>query len=111
MGPSFLPNSNHLRRPIFFGTAVCPRSNITVPLSICSPQFSKMSKVIVGTLAGATLAFFLLPTKVLYYLTDPTDVEFMLVKQFDSFVKGHQFWEVLEPLLGKGIFSADGKSW
>lgn len=42
---------------------------------------------------------------------DPANVKHMLVTEFDSFGKGSSFQQMLEPFLGNGIFSVDGKEW
>ncbi|XP_061375341.1 alkane hydroxylase MAH1-like [Gastrolobium bilobum] len=50
-------------------------------------------------------------TKMNYMLTcDPINVHHILIKNFDSYVKGSEFREIFEPL-GHGIFTADSDTW
>ncbi|KAI8849321.1 cytochrome P450 [Chytridium lagenaria] len=42
---------------------------------------------------------------------DPAVVEYILKTNFENFVKGPQFHEMLEPMLGDGIFNTDGDTW
>jgi len=45
------------------------------------------------------------------FITSAEAVEHILKTSFDTFVKGQQFFENLEELLGRGIFSVDGEEW
>ncbi|KAM3500514.1 hypothetical protein MY11210_009503 [Beauveria gryllotalpidicola] len=43
--------------------------------------------------------------------TDPENIKAMLATQFKDFGLGPIRYKVLEPLLGRGIFTSDGKDW
>eukprot|EP00249_Psilotum_nudum_P007004 c20238_g1_i1 orf=614-2218(+) len=45
------------------------------------------------------------------YTVDPTNVEYILKTNFSNFPKGKEFRDKMEPLLGEGIFNADGELW
>ncbi|KAK9694138.1 hypothetical protein K7432_013566 [Basidiobolus ranarum] len=42
---------------------------------------------------------------------DPQTLQYILKDNFNNFVKGATFHDILEPLLGDGIFNADGEVW
>ncbi|KAJ3211742.1 hypothetical protein HDU67_004324 [Dinochytrium kinnereticum] len=42
---------------------------------------------------------------------DPAIVEYVLKTNFENFVKGNRFRSIMKPLLGNGIFAADGDQW
>ncbi|CAK5262403.1 unnamed protein product [Mycena citricolor] len=42
---------------------------------------------------------------------DPHNIKTVLATEFNSFEKGSEFQEVLGPLLGTGVFAADGDMW
>ncbi|KAI8847580.1 cytochrome P450 [Chytridium lagenaria] len=42
---------------------------------------------------------------------DPAVVEYVLKSNFENFIKGPRFHDILEPLLGEGIFNTDGHQW
>ncbi|OAA76230.1 Cytochrome P450 [Akanthomyces lecanii RCEF 1005] len=46
-----------------------------------------------------------------YITTDPENIKAMLATQFKDFGLGPIRYNVLEPLLGRGIFTSDGKDW
>ncbi|WCJ40003.1 cytochrome P450 family 96 subfamily A polypeptide 1 [Euphorbia peplus] len=43
--------------------------------------------------------------------SDPLNVHHILTKNFSNYPKGHDFNQILETLLGNGIFNADSDSW
>lgn len=46
-----------------------------------------------------------------YMTTDPENIKAILATQFKDFGLGPIRYNVLEPLLGRGIFTSDGKDW
>jgi len=44
-------------------------------------------------------------------LSDPEYVEHVLVHNNDAYVKGREFREMLEPIVGNGIIATDGEEW
>ncbi|KAI9349296.1 cytochrome P450 [Zopfochytrium polystomum] len=45
------------------------------------------------------------------FTSDPAVVQHVLKDNFDNYVKGERFQWMMAPLLGNGIFSANGESW
>ncbi|CAA7391769.1 unnamed protein product [Spirodela intermedia] len=54
---------------------------------------------------------FLHPARSYVYLADPRDVEYILSTNFDNYAKGSYNHNILEDLLGDGIFAVDGDQW
>lgn len=51
------------------------------------------------------------PTFSMVCTTDPADVEHMLKTNFANYIKGDSIHQVMEDLLGDGIFNVDGVDW
>ncbi|CAA6656245.1 unnamed protein product [Spirodela intermedia] len=51
------------------------------------------------------------PRRSYVYLADPRDVEYILSTNFDNYAKGSYNHNILEDLLGDGIFAVDGDQW
>mmetsp|Transcript_43301 Transcript_43301/g.92688 ORF Transcript_43301/g.92688 Transcript_43301/m.92688 type:complete len:501 (-) Transcript_43301:215-1717(-) len=60
---------------------------------------------------GKTFVVLLPFTPPIVNTTDPKIVEHILKTNFDNYPKGEWFREMLEELLGQGIFNADGEIW
>ncbi|KAJ7519220.1 hypothetical protein O6H91_20G029200 [Diphasiastrum complanatum] len=52
-----------------------------------------------------------LPTHYISYTVDPVVVEHILKNHFTNYPKGKNFHEIMEVVLGDGIFNTDGESW
>lgn len=46
-----------------------------------------------------------------YQLNHPDDIEHVLVRNNQNYVKGEQFQRLLSPLLGNGIINSEGQEW
>jgi hypothetical protein len=44
------------------------------------------------------------------FTSEPENIKRILATEFNSFEKGPEFRDLLEPLLGTGVFAADGKT-
>lgn len=55
--------------------------------------------------------WFSVPGRLLITVTTTDEVEHILKKNFDNYVKGPLFHDAFEELLGDGIFAADGETW
>ncbi|KAJ7481351.1 cytochrome P450 [Mycena galericulata] len=59
---------------------------------------------------GYTLSLrFLFQSRII--TTEPENIKAILATEFTSFEKGAEFRSVMEPLLGTGVFAADGDMW
>eukprot|EP01111_Echinosteliopsis_oligospora_P016113 TRINITY_DN6579_c0_g1_i3.p1 TRINITY_DN6579_c0_g1~~TRINITY_DN6579_c0_g1_i3.p1 ORF type:complete len:500 (-),score=97.99 TRINITY_DN6579_c0_g1_i3:47-1546(-) len=45
------------------------------------------------------------------FISDPEDIKYVLLDNFDNYVKGPQEADVLHDIFGGGIFAADGEEW
>ncbi|XP_024535245.1 cytochrome P450 704B1 [Selaginella moellendorffii] len=52
-----------------------------------------------------------IPGQSYVFTVDPANVEYILKTRFQNFPKGERFREKFQPLLGAGIFNADGAAW
>ncbi|EFJ24159.1 hypothetical protein SELMODRAFT_101746 [Selaginella moellendorffii] len=52
-----------------------------------------------------------IPGQSYVFTVDPANVEYILKTRFQNFPKGERFREKFQPLLGGGIFNADGAAW
>src|SRR6056297_2234279 len=57
------------------------------------------------------VARFQLAQREFIQLSDPEYVEHVLVHNNDAYVKGREFREMLEPIVGNGIIATDGEEW
>ncbi|KAJ7662330.1 cytochrome P450 [Mycena rosella] len=99
--------------PAAHGAIVCP----TVPGSIggINMLFSKTEDSYPGeplaalsTTLGYTFSLRLLFQNRIF-TAEPENIKAILATEFNSFEKGAEFRRVMEPLLGTGVFAADGK--
>ncbi|KAJ7106613.1 cytochrome P450 [Mycena epipterygia] len=68
------------------------------PLAVHAPEF------------GHTLSVrFLFQNRIL--TSEPENIKAILATEFNSFEKGAEFRDLMEPLLGTGVFAADGDMW
>ena len=60
---------------------------------------------------AATVQFRAFDGRTMYQTADPANLQAMLATQFKEFVAGHRRYDVFKPLIGRSIFSSDGKFW
>jgi len=60
---------------------------------------------------GPTWTFKVIGQPRFIVVTDPTNVEYILKKNFENYEKGAPFRERFHDVLGEGIFNSDGPSW
>jgi len=60
---------------------------------------------------GTTYAFSLPFLRTIFLVTNPVCLEYILKAKLSNYEKGQVFEKNLGPLLGHGIFTADGEQW
>lgn len=88
-GPSGLP---------FVGSLVKVRRDVLGFFTDCAHRYGDVVEIRLGTW----------PTLL---LSNPSDIEFVLVKEPGNFVKQRQFWRQVTAIFGQGLLTSEGAFW